>query len=587
MENSRKPVVLEKIHLESRKVFSTNNRRINIEERKNELRPIKETHLKRYSFYDRRNKLFCEIPPHPKKILIPIFENQMIFVSGVILTLLHKDVISNTKKNMIDFIIIRSLFCIFVLLFQLLELYILKRRVRNYSTEMDLTHNGLEKMFNLSTKSKKLLFLWMLISGIITVSQPVTEMLINIKTISSFQLFTPLITVLIFLVLTSKFNKEKKVKILKKNTFNEIFSADKSEIGKLINNEIENHNIITRNITDNYITKRQLLVVFLIFTSLLIANPDKIVVNIYSGNNISFIKIGTLIALILPCLHDIVFHLVCIKITDEFQLNTNDKNYTFKDIERRICNVYIHIFMTLGQIFIVFPICLLIRFLLYRIFDGEINAGKNESLYFVLETILASIFHISNKEALAIIFSAISMIGIYNRYKINNAETYGIVGLVTIQGFQTLLSTSMRHNIPLWIGSNIISLIISVLSIFILKLHEMDIIFKITLLYNRWFVIYKTEPIDSREYVSEEDYKKYYKTNIRIIGGSFDLNSKNNSNLMDNVSENGLETENLLKSKHFDDNTFFSKQLNVEKILTNKNYMNTPVNSAKVLLLQE
>ncbi|KAH7647297.1 hypothetical protein FG379_002964 [Cryptosporidium bovis] len=585
MENSRKPIVLEKIQLESRKVFSVNNRRAGIEERKNDSKLTKEIPLKRYSFYDRRNNLFCEIPPHPKKILIPIFENQIIFISGVVLTLLHKDIMNNIQKNMVDFIIIRSIFCIFVLFFQLFELYILKKRVKNDLRENDMIYNNPEKVVNVSAKNKKLLLLWMLISGVITVSQPITEMFISIETISSFQLFTPVISVLLFLILTFKFNMEQKAKTPKKIDFNDIFDADKSEIGKLINNEIDNHNFVTRNITDNKITMRQLLVVFLIFSSLLIATPDKLILNFYNGNKIGIIHLGMLIALILPCLHDILFHLICRKIINEFQLN-NNHNYVFKDTERRICNVHIHIFMTLGQILIALPSCLLLRTLIHQTL-GELDFNGKFNLYLAIKTMFGSIFNINNKELLAIIFSAISMIGIYNRYKINNAETYGIVGLVTIQGFQTLLSTSMRHDVPLWLSNNIFSLIMSISSILVLKLQEIDIIFKIVLLYNRWFVIYKTDLSNNCEYISEDDYKKYYKTNIRIIGGSVNLNQRNSTSSTVTDEENEFETEDLLDNEHCDNNTTFSKGINFERISTNMNLMNTPVNSAKVFLLQE
>ncbi|CUV05566.1 unnamed protein product [Cryptosporidium hominis] len=657
---SNRPIVLEKIQLESRKVFSVNNRRAVIEERRNDRKLFNNELMNGNSFFVKRQKLINELPPHPKKVLLPIIENQFVFLGGVALSLIHKALMSNFGKSMIDFIILRSIFGNGLLIFLLFEIHYLKRRINMLSTtkrylrdfgSLDSSTNNESNIFaSLSKKSKLSLIIWMFISSIFTISQPLVDKFFPIQIISLSQPFTPLISLIILFIFTYKSNKEHhftksaKDKMIytklgicyngRSDTSTSVtnFSAlESSKITENIKLEAEKLFQRSRMIADNQISYKNLLIIFLSFIALLSATPIKGMLIYFEKTTISFFLCGLIPTLILPCLHEVFFHIICNRILSELladKIESNPQsNIVFTrispidDLNRKLCNIYIHLFMTLGQIMIVLPTCIGIKAIFYLKFSRLISTDGNVSNLNLIGSILESLFDIGKTEIVTIIFSVVSMLGIYQRCKINNAETFGLAGLMSVQGFQTLLSTSLKSSWSTWLNNHLTGLIFSISSIAILRFQDIIGTLKIFYLYARWTLYFNTQVIagkDERAY--EYENIKSYKSNIRIIGGSIDINSNianlhfvdskprlSNQTLMDDeVSlKSDSESENIksliedktqktsngyniktisLENKNHDSKT---KHNNKFDLKSNSNYfIETPIMSAKVVVLQ-
>ncbi|KAF7455941.1 putative integral membrane protein [Cryptosporidium felis] len=644
MSETRRPIVLEKIQFESRRVFSTNNRKMGIEERANNGKNMHNALFKSNSFFEKRARLINELPPHPRKVILPVIENQIIFLGGVALSLLHKDIVGNFKKNMIDFMILRSFFGIGILFFLLFEVYTLKLRIKMMNSDktdsekrnnLSYTSNVNKKgtFLSLSRKSKITLLLWMIISSIVTISQPLINLFFPRQIVSLSQPFIPLLTLTMFFLLTYRANKKITFesfvsdKIGNKSDFQEkndlsdgITETINYKIVEQINIEAEKLSQRSRIIASYNISLQNVLVIFLAFFSLYFATPVKGII-IYLKDAISLYTIlsGLILTLIIPCLHDILFHFVCNIILKELLVNRIDfnpdnnwiysKNSRIDDLKRKLCNVYIHIFMTLGQIFIVLPACLGIKAIFYSKFV-QIFSNNNNIDSSTLWLVINSIFDIDKKDLMTIVFSAVSMLGIYQRCKITNAESFGVTGLITVQGFQTLLSTSIKRNLSIWLNDNFFSLLISFTSLFILKIQDVIGTIKILCLYFKWILYFRKEMHEKVNYISEQDYIKYYKSNIRVIGGSFGMESsvtasllKTNKSVIDNSF---IEDDVSLKSDNENEHARIRGQKKAESLYINKkkltkgaveesrdyiglgsnDFVGTPIMSAKVVLLQ-
>ncbi|KAH8583183.1 uncharacterized protein ELE39_002881 [Cryptosporidium sp. chipmunk genotype I] len=655
-----RPIVLEKIQLESRKVFSVNNRKAAIEERRNDRKLLNNELMNGNSFFVKRQKLINELPPHPKKVLLPIVENQFIFLGGVVLSLIHKAMMSNFGKSMIDFIILRSLFANGLLIFLLFEIHYLKERINTLSTtkrslryfgSLDSSINNENNFFiNLSNKSKISLIIWMFISSIFTISQPLVDKFFPIQMISLSQPFTPLISLVIFFIFKYKSNKEyyfansakdkmfyTKLGICDNNrsdasTNNENPSAlESTKITENIKLEAEKLFQRSRMIVDNKISYENLLIIFLSFSSLLSATPIKEMLIYFEKATFSFLLCGIIPTLILPCLHEVFFHIICNRVlrelfADKIEFNPQSKiNFTrispIDDLNRKLCNIYIHLFMTLGQIMIVLPVCIVIKAIFYTRFSRFASTSENASSLSLIGSILESLFDVDKMEIVAVIFSVVSMLGIYQRCKINNVESFGLAGLMSVQGFQTLLSTSLNNSWYTWLNNNFIGLILSISSILVLRFQDIIGTLKIFYLYAKWAIYFNAEVItgkDERAY--EYESIKLHKSNIRIIGGTIDINPNfSNSNYIDSkpriTNQTPMDDELSLKSDdEFEsiksstyDNTqkmsseykirtsSFENVKNDNKTMhSNKfylksnsnNFIETPIMSAKVVVLQ-
>ncbi|OII72009.1 uncharacterized protein cubi_01342 [Cryptosporidium ubiquitum] len=654
-----RPVVLEKIQLESRKVFSVNNRRAAIEERKNDRKLLNNGLINGNSFFVKRQKLLDELPPHPRKVLLPIIENQFVFLGGVVLSLIHKAMMSNFRKSMVDFIILRSLFGNGLLIFLLFEIHYLKGRINVLATKrstrdvssLDSSINNVSNLFiNLSRKSKVSLIIWMFISSILTISQPLVDKFFPIQIISLSQPFAPLISLLIFFIFTYKINKQyyftkackdkmiyTKLNVCDNNqpdvsiNISNSSAFESNKITENINLETEKLFQRSRMIADNKISYQNLLIIFLSFISLFSVTPIKGMTIYFKKTTLSFLFCGLIPTLILPCLHDVIFHLICNRILRELmadKIESNPKyniNFTrispIDDLKRKLCNVYIHLFMTLGQILIVLPVCIGIKAIFYMKLSKLTLTSGNVSNLSLFGSIFESIFDIGIKEIAIILFSVVSMLGIYQRCKTNNVETFGLTGLMSVQGFQTLLSTSLKSSWSNWLNNNLTGLILSILSIVILKFQDIIGTLKIFYLYSKWILYFNTEVMNIKdERIYEYENTKLYKSKIRIIGGSFDVKSNTSDSHLDNKSHNANQTliddEVSLKSDSESENIKSSiydndvnKKTSIENIKTtfsgnmkknnkithnNKadlktstnNFVETPIMSAKVVVLQ-
>lgn len=644
-----RPVVLERIQLESRKVFSVNNRKAAIEERKNDRKLLNNELINENSFFVKRQKLLNELPPHPKKVLLPIIENQFVFLGGVVLSLIHKAMMSDFRKSMVDFIILRSLFGSGLLVFLLFEIHYLKKKINILTAKrstrdlgsFDSSINNSNNIFiNLSKKSKLSLIIWMFISSILTISQPLIDKFFPIQVISLSQPFAPLISLVIFFIFTYKINKEyyftkdktiyTKLSICDNNQSDvsvNIANSSALEINRITENiNLETEKLFQRSrmIADNKISYRNLLIIFLSFISLFSVTPIKGMIIYFEKTTSSFLLCGLISILIVPCLHDVIFHLICNRILRELMADKIESNpqsnisFTrislIDDMKRKLCNVYIHLFMTLGQILIVLPVCIGIKTIFYMKISQLISTNENVSNLSLFGSIFESIFDINSKEIATILFSVISMLGIYQRCKTNNVETFGLTGLMSVQGFQTLLSTSLRINWSTWLNNNLTGLILSISSIVILRFQDIIGTLKIFYLYSKWILYFNTEVNSKDGRIYEYENIKSYKSNIRIIGGSIDINPNiSNSHLVDNKShvanqtfiddevslKSDVESENI-KSSICDnniENNIKTTSINMKKdnkIMYNKadlktityNFVETPIMSAKVVVLQ-
>lgn len=639
----RRPMVLEKVQLESRKVFSVNYRKVGIEERRNDRKLLKNGSINGDSFFVKRQKLIRELPPHPKRILLPIIENQFVFLGGVVLSLTHKAMMTHFGKSMIDFVILRSLFGIGLLLYLLFEIYDIKakismlvttKRLMRDLTSLDSSMSGGNFLINLSKNSKLLLFIWMFISSIFTISQPLVDKFFPIQMISLSQPFAPVTSLIIFSLLTYKINegymggaatKDKTVytrldtcssQSCGSNNIGYSGTAlESTKITERIKLEAEKLFQRSRMIADNKASSRNILVIVLIFASLFLATPIRGVMIYLEKTTLSFLICGIIPILILPSLHDVFFHLICNKILRELmadQIESSPQhNLDFTrirpidDLKRKLCNVYIHLFMVLGQILIVLPVCFGIKAVIYMRFFQLIPAsGDDISNLSFIGSIVESLFDIDKKELVSILFSVISMLGIYQRCKINNVETFGLTGLMAVQGFQTLLSTSLKSSWSIWISNNFVGLTLSIMSIVILKIQDIVGTAKILYLYARWILYFNNEVVAGGKGGNNYECEnvKSYKSNIRIIGGTIDINpntsGSGNSNMPHVADETLMDDEVSLKSDTESENkakvAFLVGNSKSNGIITpynyiktsKNNYIETPIMSAKVVVLQ-
>ncbi|KAJ1610221.1 transmembrane domain-containing protein [Cryptosporidium canis] len=649
----KRPIVLEKIQLESRKVFSVNNRKAVLDERKNDRKLFSNGSINENSFFVKRQKLISELPPHPKKILLPLIENQLTFLGGIVLSLTHKSMMTHFGKSMIDFVILRSIFGVGLLFYLFFEIYDIKEKmnmlVAAKRSMIDL--NSLDSMnyggsffTHLSYNSKVSLFIWMFISSILTISQPLIDKFFPIQMISLSQPFAPLTSLIIFFLLTYKINKEYYFweSSNNKTAYSRLCcsngqsnepnknknSSSILEITQIIDSiklEMEKLFQRSRMITDNQISFTNISIIILSFISLFSATPIKGVIAHLAKTTNSLLLCGMIPILILPALHDVLFHLVCNKILKELmtdQIVSNQQlNIDFtrispiNDLRRKLCNIYIHSFMTLGQVLIVLPVCLGIKVLFYNKFSSIDSTTENNeySLSLIWHTI-ESMFNIEKKEFFAVIFSVVSMLGIYQRCKINNVETFGLTGLIVVQGFQTLLSTSIKSTWPVWIRNNFLGLILSISSILIMKIQDIIGTIKIFYLYTKWALYFNSEAVNYSDVdICEYKHTKSYKSNIRVIGGTIDIKQSasgpdindnttyfsNEALLYDEVSlKSDTESENnsskyigynmnkLTNAIHSDNSKNNSIATNIISKKIKNSYIEPPIMSAKVVVLQ-
>lgn len=638
-------MVLEKVQLESRKVFSVNYRKAGIEERRSDRKLLSNGSISGDSFFVKRQKLIRELPPHPKRILLPIIENQFVFLGGVVLSLTHKAMMSHFGKCMIDFVILRSFFGIGLVFYLIFEIYDIKEKMnalaatkasmRDFSS-LDSSLTGGNFLCSLSNSSKVSLLIWTLISSMFAISQPLVDKFFPIQMISLSQPFAPLTSLIVFSVLTYKLNKDcaeggaAKGKAIyarlgacssqscaSSKSGTSCAALESSRITERIKLEAEGLFQRSRMIADNKTSHRNVLVIALIFLSLFSATPIKGVMAYLEKATLGFLVCGVVPILILPALHDVFFHLICNKILRELMADQieSDPQHSLDftrisqivDLKRKLCNVYIHLFMVLGQVFIVLPVCFGIKTLFYMRFSQLASAGGNgvSSLSFV-GSIIESLFDVDKKELASILFSVISMLGVYQRCKINNVETFGLTGLVAVQGFQTLLSTSLTSNWSTWIGNNFVGLFLSILSIIILKIQDITGTARIFYLYARWILYFNNEVASCGKEGNSlgcEDVKSCKSNNIRIIGGTIDLNpSTSDPDVGDSMpyvaGETLVDDEVSLKSDAESENKAnmtcsvgssrsSSKATHHKGEKADKrNYIETPIMSAKVVVLQ-
>ncbi|KAL7067377.1 hypothetical protein ACR3K2_21520 [Cryptosporidium serpentis] len=482
-EYIRRPVVLQKMQLEAKRLFTFDKRKNYSEERKSDLKYFKQRNPLRIP--ECQFKQHIIFPPHPKKVILPIIENNILLLAGIGLSLLNIDTVSSINRNLLDIILLRSLTSIIVIPFIILEIYLLKSETAGYL----VSSYSYSRLLCENSRAIKLLIFWMSISSIAFILQAFMESLIQKELIFLCQPFVPLSTLFILLIIVFSFRGKEDTKIFNQNIINKL----KQPNGEY--NMLDKINVEILNLRSDYKTNhlinpvsfQQFTSLILCFLAIFMLTPIQAILEILLEKKLSKSTYLSMIPLlIIPVTHDILFHLISNKIYKEIlQFYNDNTRLTNKiksvDLSRKLCHAYIHLFMTFGQVLIVFPCLILFRILLQN--NDNIRANTN-SLFSVL---ISSTFDLDVKEITAIIFSTIAIVGFYQRCKINTTEAHGIFGLVSMKTLQIILEICIKND-NITINRTLLSLSVVIFSVGLLRIQYIVSFFKIIYFYFKWFL---------------------------------------------------------------------------------------------------
>ncbi|EEA08011.1 uncharacterized protein CMU_031520 [Cryptosporidium muris RN66] len=588
----RRPVVLQKMQLEAKRLFTFDKRKNYNEERKSDLKYFKHKNSLRMS--ECQFKQHIIFPPHPKKVILPIIENNIMLLAGIGLSLLNTDIVS-INKNLLDIISLRSFTSIIIIPFILLEIYLLKSEITGYL----VGSYSYSRLLCDNSKIIKLLIFWMSISSIAFILQVFMESLIQKEFIFLCQPFLPLSTLFILLIIVFLLREKEYTKISSQNITNELKQPNEEyNVLDKINMEILNlRNDYKTTHLVNPVSFQQFTSLILCFLATFMLTPIHAILEILLENKLSKSTYLSMIPLlIIPVIHDILFHLMCNKIYKEiFQFYNDNVRLTNEvksvDLSKKLCHAYIHLFMTFGQVLIVFPCFILFRILLQN------NIGVNINNLFL---VISSTFDLGIKETTAIIFSTIAIIGFYQRCKINTTEAYGIFGLVSMKTLQMVLEICIRSE-NITISRILLSLSIVIFSVGLLRIQYIVSFFKIIYFYFKWFLdnnkvkgdISYQRIIFRNQICDQSKVNQSSSTFTRSVASTF--KNYENCTIAEDIplfsdEDSKLKSENLLEYNSFNLNNLKSKKaiaydkekeyLNDEKV-----HLEVPKMAAKIVIL--
>ncbi|OII76750.1 hypothetical protein cand_027710 [Cryptosporidium andersoni] len=590
----RRPVVLQKMQLEAKRLFTFDKRKNYNEERKSDLKCFKHKNSLRMSEYQFKQHII--FPPHPKKVILPIIENNIMLLAGIGLSLLNTDTVS-INKNLLDIILLRSFISIIIIPFILLEIYLLKSEITVYL----VGSYSYSRLLCDNSKIIKLLIFWMSISSITFILQVFMESLIQKEFISLCQPFLPLSTLFILLIIVFLLRGKEDTKISNQNITNELKQPNE-EYNMLdkINMEILNlRSDYKTNYLVNPVSFQQFTSLILCFLATFMLTPIHAILEILLENKLSKSTYLSMIPLlIIPVIHDILFHLICNKIYKEILQFYNDNvrltnEIKSVDLSRKLCHAYIHLFMTFGQVLIVFPCFILFGILL----QNNDNIGTNTNNLF---SAISSTFDLDIKETTVIIFSTIAIIGFYQRCKINTTEAYGIFGLVSMKTLQMVLEICIRSD-NITISRTLLSLSVVIFSVGLLRIQYIVSFFKIIYFYFKWF-------LDNNKVRGDISYQQvifrnqiYDQSKVNqsssTVTGSVASTSRNfeNYTIAEDIplfsdEDSKLKSENLLKYNSCNLNNLKSKEAIIynkekEDLNDEKVHLEVPKMAAKIVIL--